>query len=86
VKRLRWDSPVVDRTRRVPKHPYRDSALLYGALAILVVVIAAATGGSVGRATFYAVAVFVVATAWTWRSWRNRIRAEERARQDKPPG
>jgi Flp pilus assembly protein TadB len=85
VKRLRWDSPVVDHTRRVPKHPYRDSALLYGALAILVVVIAAATGGSVGRAIFYAVAVFVVATAWTWRSWRNRLR-QERARQDEPPG
>jgi hypothetical protein len=85
VKRLRWDSPVVDHTRRVPKHPYRDSALLYGALAILVVVIAAATGGGIGRAIFYALAVFVVATAWSWRSWRNRLR-QERAQQDEPPG
>jgi hypothetical protein len=85
MKRLRWDSPVVDHARRVPKHPYRDSALLYGALAILVVVIAAATGGGIGRAIFYALAVFVVATAWSWRSWRIRLR-EERARQDEPPG
>lgn len=85
MKRLRWDSPLADHTRPVPKHPYRDSALLYGALAILVVVIAAATGGDIGRAFFYAVAVFVVATAWTWRTWRNRLR-EERAREDKPSG
>ncbi len=76
---------MADQTRRVPKHPYRDSALLYGALAILVVVIAAATGGDIGRAIFYAVAVYIVATAWTWRSWRNRLR-EDRAREDKPPG
>ena len=29
----------------MPKHPYRDSALLYGGLAVLVVVVAVATGG-----------------------------------------
>jgi hypothetical protein len=79
MKRLRWDS--IDRERPLPKHPYRDSALLYGALAVLVVVIAAATGGGVTRAIFYAMAVFVIATAWSWRSWRNRLR-EERARRE----
>jgi hypothetical protein len=82
VKRLRWESQ--HHNRPVPKHPYRDSALLYGALAILVVVIAAATGGGVGRATIYAAGVFVVATAWSWRTWRNRLR-EERARGTEPP-
>jgi hypothetical protein len=82
VKRLRWDSH--DHTRPLPKHPYRDSAVLYGVLAILVVVIAAATGGGIGRAILYALTVFVVATAWSWRTWRNRLR-EERARQAGPP-
>jgi Flp pilus assembly protein TadB len=78
VKRLRWDAP--DSSRPLPKHPYRDSALLYGALAVLVVVIAVATGGGFVRALVYAVVVFFIATAWSWRSWRNRER-EERIRK-----
>ena len=81
-RRLRWDSP--DRHRTLPKHPYRDSAILYAALAILVVVVAVATGGGIGRAILFAVVVFVVATAWSWRTWRNRLR-EETARQSEPP-
>jgi Flp pilus assembly protein TadB len=80
VKRLRWEPPEAD--RRVPKHPYRDSALLYGVLAVLVVVVAAATGGGIGRAVAFAVAVFLVATAWTWRNWRNRLREEELRKQE----
>jgi len=78
VKRLRWDTP--DRTRPMPKHPYRDSALVYGGLAVLVVVIAVATGGGFVRALVYAIVVFLIATAWSWRSWRNRER-EERIRK-----
>ena len=77
MRRLRCEQP--EPPRRLPKHPYRDSALVYGVLAILVVVIAFATGGGVLRAVVYAVIVFLVATAWTWRSWRNRER-EERIR------
>jgi membrane protein implicated in regulation of membrane protease activity len=88
VKRLRWELPESE--RRVPRHPYRDSALVYGALAIIVVVVAAATGGDIGRAIFFALAAFVVATAWSWRKFRNRLR-EDRARSDRveenePPG
>jgi membrane protein implicated in regulation of membrane protease activity len=78
VKRLRWDAP--ERTRSMPKHPYRDSALLYGGLAALVVVVAVATGGGFVRALVYAIVVFLVATAWSWRFWRNRER-EERIRK-----
>jgi len=78
VKRLRWDPPEAKRS--LPKHPYRDSALLYGALAVLVVVISVATGGGFVRALVYAVVVFLIATAWSWRSWRNRER-EERIRK-----
>jgi membrane protein implicated in regulation of membrane protease activity len=82
VKRLRWDSPVLDRDRPVPKHPYRDTAILYGVLAALVVVIAWATGGNVVTAAVTAAAVFVIATLWSWRSWRNRIRDDEARKAD----
>jgi membrane protein implicated in regulation of membrane protease activity len=76
VRRLRWDQP--EPARKVTKHPYRDSALVYGALAILVVVIAFATGGGVLRAVVFAGIVFLVATAWSWRSLRNREREDRR--------
>ena len=77
MRRLRWDSPVLDRDRPVPKHPYRDTAILYAVLALLVVVIAWATGGNVVNAAVTAAGVFVAATLWSWRSWRNRIRDDE---------
>jgi membrane protein implicated in regulation of membrane protease activity len=83
VKRLRWDS--IDRGRPLPKHPYRDSVLLYGALALLVVVIAYATGGGLTKAVVTAVIVFVVATTWSWRSWRNRLREERLRREAERP-
>ena len=82
MKRLRWDS--LDRERPVPKHPYRDTAILYGVLAVLVVVIAWATGGDVVNAVVTAIFVFIVATLWSWRTWRNRLR-EERARKEAGP-
>jgi Flp pilus assembly protein TadB len=74
MKRLRWDSPHGGRP--LPKHPYRDTALLYGAFAVIVVVLAAATGGNIGKAVIIALVVFVVATLWSWRMWRNRLREE----------
>ena len=77
MKRLRWDSPAIDRDRPIPKHPYRDTAILYAVLAVLVVLIAWATGGKVVNAAVTAAAVFVIATLWSWRSWRNRIRHDE---------
>ena len=80
MKRLRWESP--GSARRMPKHPYRDSAVLYGVLAVLVVVVAAATGGGLGRAVAFAAAAFLIATAWSWRVWRNRIREEELRKQE----
>jgi hypothetical protein len=62
------------RSRRL----YRDSALIYGAFAIIVVVVAAATGGKVLWAVVLASCAFVLATGWTWRSIRLR---EERRRR-----
>ena len=77
MKRLRWDSPRRDGS--VPKHPYRDSALVYAGLAALVVVLALITGGSVVRAFVAAAFVFVGATLWSWRIWRNRLRESDAA-------
>ena len=53
---------------------YRDSAILYAVLAVLVVVIAVITGGDVVQAVVLAAAAFVVAMGWTW--WRFRARAQ----------
>jgi membrane protein implicated in regulation of membrane protease activity len=74
--RLRWESPP----RALPRRPYRDSALLYGAMAAAVVGLAVVTGGSIVRALVIGAFFFVVATAWSWRRWRERLRDEERRR------
>jgi predicted tellurium resistance membrane protein TerC len=74
VRRLRWE-PL---PRGIPRRPYRDSALLYGVMAAAVVVLAVATGGSLVRALVIGAFFFVVATAWSWRRWRVRLREEER--------
>ncbi len=74
-KKLRWDLP---QSRTIPKHPYRDTVLVYGGMAVVVVVVAFLTGGGLGRALVFAAVFFVVATLWSWRNWRNRIAAERR--------
>jgi hypothetical protein len=66
------------RRRRSPK-PYRDSALLYAALGVIVVVIAVLTGGKVMWAIVAATGAFLIATGWTWRNLRAR-EAEQRRR------
>ena len=65
--------------RRIPKRPYRDSAILYGALAVAIVAFAAVTGGSLIRAVLIAVAFFALAMGWSWYRWRVRLREERRA-------
>ena len=82
MKRLRWEGARGD---RVPKHPYRDTALVYAGLAGLVVVLALVTGGSVARAVVTAGLVYVAATLWSWRIWRNRLREQEAERQKRSP-
>ena len=64
------DSPL-------PAHPYRDTALAYGALALIVVLLAVFTGGDIARAVLVAVAFWVVATAWSWWRFRVRIASDE---------
>jgi Flp pilus assembly protein TadB len=82
VKRLRWDDPI--ERESMPQRPYRDTMIVYAVLAAIVVGIAALTGGNVGRAAIFAGAVFVAATLWSWRTWRNRLRdldAKEKERK-----
>jgi len=57
----------------LPKRPYRDSALLNAALAAIVVVFAWLTGGDVLKAFAVGAAFFVVATAWSWWRFRQRL-------------
>jgi membrane protein implicated in regulation of membrane protease activity len=75
-RRLQWGTPETP----PPRHPYRDTLLLYGALAILLVVVAWLTNGAVGKAAVIAVFFFVVASAWSIYRWRGRLKADPEAR------
>ena len=81
MKRLRWEPPT-RAERQTPKRPYRDTALVYGGMAVVIVVIASLTGGNLVNAVLIAAAFFIIATLWSWRNWRNRLR-EERLRAEK---
>ena len=74
MKRLRWQVP----DRPVPRHPFRDSAILYAVMAVLIVVVSVATGGAVGRAVVVAVLFWVVAMAWAAMRFRQRLDKEKR--------
>jgi Flp pilus assembly protein TadB len=63
-----------DPARRRSQRPYRDSALVYGAFAVIVLVVAVVTGGRVLWAIVGAVGAFLFAMLWTWRSIRTRGR------------
>jgi membrane protein implicated in regulation of membrane protease activity len=78
MKVRRWQLPESP----APRRPYRDSAVFHLVLAGMIVLVAWLTGGSLGRAVAFAVAFFVVATAWSWSRWRKRLE-EERRREEK---
>jgi hypothetical protein len=73
MKRLRWESHTEQRP--LPKHPYRDTAFVYGGMSSVVVFVALLTGGDIFKAVVIAALFFVAATLWSWRNWRNRLRA-----------
>ena len=76
-RRLHWGVPDVP----PPKHPYRDTLIVYGVLALLLVLVAWLTGGAVGKAAVIAAFFFVVASAWSSYRWHRRLRAEAEARR-----
>ena len=61
-----------DPARSTSKRPFRDSALIYGVFALIVIVVAVVTGGRVLWAVVLAVGAFMFAMLWTWRSLRGR--------------
>jgi hypothetical protein len=73
-------SPLVRKRRPdgrpIPAHPYRDTAFVYGAMAVVLVIVATATGGDVLKAMLAALIFFALATGWSW--WRFRVRIKER--------
>jgi len=70
---LRWSAVPA----RVPRHPYRDSLLVYGLFAFVVVVAAWATGGPVWRAVAIAAVAWAAASAWSVVRWRQRLRRSD---------
>jgi len=74
---LRWGLPESP----TPKHPYRDTAVVYGGFAVVVVLLAWVTGGSVLKGIAVAAVVFVAACTWSWARWHQRLRREAEARE-----
>jgi 4-amino-4-deoxy-L-arabinose transferase-like glycosyltransferase len=75
-RKLRWDGTP----RTMPKHPYRDSAIVYAVLAGIVVGVTALTSGNMRAALIIAPLLFVVATGYSWWRWRQREREETEKR------
>ena len=71
----------------VPKRPFRDSAIFYGVLSILFVLVVWATGGAVlprwddeqreVGGLLIATLFFLVATGYSWWRFKQRIEEEE---------
>jgi hypothetical protein len=72
--KLNWDLPSVPASRR----PVRDGLIVYGALAIVIVLVGTVTGGDWVRALVAAAGFFVAANAWTWLRLRRRQDQEPR--------
>ncbi len=69
-RRLRWGGPEPPPLR----HPVRDTLLVYGALAVGIVLFGWATGGDVSRSVLVALAFFAAASAWSLVRLRQRLR------------
>ena len=78
-RRARSKRPI-DAGIPLPKRPYRDSAILYGVLAVCIVLVALFTAGGIARALVIAAVFFVVATGWSWWRFRERLQRESRKR------
>jgi len=77
MKRPRFLQWSVDEPKST--HPYRDTMIVYGALALVIVGMAAATGGDIGKAVVIAALFYVAATAWSLASWRRKLRKRRAA-------
>jgi membrane protein implicated in regulation of membrane protease activity len=75
-RHLRWGLPESP----IPKHPYRDTMLVYGFFAVLVVLLAWLTGGNIPKSIVVAFVVWLAASVWGIARWRQRIQREEARR------
>jgi hypothetical protein len=62
----------------IPSHPYRDSAIFYAVLSAMLLGVTYATGGGMLRAGLVAGGFFVIATAFTWMRFRNKLAERDR--------
>lgn len=70
----------------LPKHPYRDTALVFGAMALVIPIVAWLTNGNVGQAAVVAALFFVVATGWNWSRYHERQKRQDAAVAAAPAG
>ena len=64
----------------LPRHPFRSSAIVYGALAGFVIAFGTLTGNGLIKTIAIAVAFFVLATGYTWWRFHQRMQRGERPR------
>jgi 4-hydroxybenzoate polyprenyltransferase len=63
--------------RATPRRLFRDSAILYGALALIVLVLGLVLGRNVVWTIALALGSFLLATSYSWWSIKRRAEAEE---------
>jgi hypothetical protein len=76
-RHLSWGLPEAP----LSKHPYRDSMLVYGFFAVLVVLLAWITGGSIEKAIVIAAVVWAAATLWSAVRLRQRLQRDAAERE-----
>ena len=69
-------SPKHEAEASIPDHPYRDTALFYGVLAVVIVVLSAFTSTGLAKGLLVGAGFWLAATAWSW--WRFRVRIRRR--------
>lgn len=62
----------------LPERPYRDSVVVNLVLAGLILLLSWLTDGDMKRALLFALGFFVIATAWSWLRFRQRLEREGR--------
>ena len=64
------------------KRPFRDSALLYAGMAIVVLTLVFISGGNMAVAIPVALGCFVVATGYAWWKLKQRLEEEQRRQRE----
>ena len=67
-----------------PPQAYRGSAIVHAVLALVILLVAAVSGGGLTKAVLVAAAYFVIATGWTWFRFRQRESRGAAAADERP--